>query len=127
VRFVFVAFRSTPKAQEKLGLVTNEKMSPDLSLRNVKISGRSVFFDWTDSDGDENHWKLELSATDAGGLYWSASQADSRLSQYRSVEPLSSSKNSRASFAPPENLSSSAGSESTCIDRRTFIRSVGHS
>jgi hypothetical protein len=52
----------------KLGLVTNEKMSPDLSLRNVKISGKSVSFDWTDPDGDENHWKLELTRTDAGRL-----------------------------------------------------------
>jgi hypothetical protein len=52
----------------KLRLVTNEKMSPDLSLRNVKISGKSVSFDWTDPDGDENHWKLELTTTDAGRL-----------------------------------------------------------
>jgi hypothetical protein len=52
----------------KLGLVTNEKMSPDLSLRNVKNSGKSVSFDWTDPDGDENHWKLELTQTDAGRL-----------------------------------------------------------
>jgi hypothetical protein len=52
----------------KLGLVTNEKMSADLSLRNVKISGKSVSFDWTDPDGDENHWKLELTQTDAGRL-----------------------------------------------------------
>jgi hypothetical protein len=52
----------------KLGLVTNEKMSPDLSLRNVKISGKSASFDWTDPDGDVNHWKLELSTTDSGRL-----------------------------------------------------------
>jgi len=52
----------------KLGLVTNEKMSPDLSLRNLKMSGKSVSFDWTDPDGDENHWKLELTQTDAGRL-----------------------------------------------------------
>jgi hypothetical protein len=52
----------------KLGLVTNEKMSPGLALRNVKLWGKSVSFDWTDPDGDENHWKLELIRTDAGRL-----------------------------------------------------------
>jgi hypothetical protein len=54
----------------KLGLVTNEKMSPDLPLRNAKVSANSVSFDWKDPDGDENHWKLELTGTDAGHLIW---------------------------------------------------------
>jgi hypothetical protein len=54
----------------KIGLVTNEKLSPDLSLRNVKVSEKSVSFDWKDPDGDENHWKLELIETDAGRLIW---------------------------------------------------------
>lgn len=54
----------------KLGLVTNEKMSPDLPLRNTKVSGNSVSFEWTDPDGDENHWKLELAGSDAGRLIW---------------------------------------------------------
>jgi hypothetical protein len=54
----------------KIGLVTNEKLSPNLSLRNVKVSGKLVSFDWKDPDGDENHWKLELTGTDAGRLIW---------------------------------------------------------
>lgn len=54
----------------KLGLVTNEKMSPDLPLRNTKVSGNSVSFDWTDPDGDGNHWKLEITGSDAGRLIW---------------------------------------------------------
>ena len=54
----------------KIGLVTNEKLSPDLPLRNVKVSGKSVSFDWKDPDGDENHWKLELIETNAGRLIW---------------------------------------------------------
>jgi hypothetical protein len=48
--------------------VIGSKMPPELSLRNVRISGKSVSFDWTDPDGDENHWKLELTTTDAGRL-----------------------------------------------------------
>lgn len=54
----------------KLGLVTNEKMSPELPLRNAKVSANSVSFDWKDPDGDENHWKLELTGSDAGRLIW---------------------------------------------------------
>lgn len=48
--------------------VIGSKMSPEPSLRNVRISEKSVSFDRTDPDGDENHWKLELTATDAGRL-----------------------------------------------------------
>jgi hypothetical protein len=54
----------------KLGLVTNEKMSPELPLRNPKVSANSVSFDWKDPDGDENHWKLELIGSETGRLVW---------------------------------------------------------
>jgi hypothetical protein len=43
---------------------------PHLPLRNLIVSGKSVAFDWKDPDGDENHWKLELTGTDAGQLIW---------------------------------------------------------
>lgn len=54
----------------KIGQVTNDKLSADLALRNLIVSGSSVAFDWKDPDGDENHWKLELTGTDAGQLIW---------------------------------------------------------
>ena len=54
----------------RIDLITNEKLSGDLPLRNLKVSGKSASFDWKDPDGDENRWKLELTETDAGQLIW---------------------------------------------------------
>jgi hypothetical protein len=73
----------------KLGLVTNEKMSPDLPLRNVKVSGKSVSFDWTDPDGDENHWKLDLTGADSGRLIWISLPAGLK------AEPIPVNRNSK--------------------------------
>ena len=52
--------------------VIGSKMSLELSLRNVRISEKSVSFDWTDPDGDENHWKLELTAIGNKDCYLNA-------------------------------------------------------
>jgi hypothetical protein len=38
-----------------------------LTLHNLAVSGKSVSFDWKDPDGDENHWKTELTGTVQGG------------------------------------------------------------
>jgi hypothetical protein len=63
-------FTINTESTGKIGQVTNDKLSADLPLRNLIVSGKSVAFDWKDPDGDENHWKLELTGTDAGQLIW---------------------------------------------------------
>jgi hypothetical protein len=64
------AFTINTESTGKIGQVTNDKLSADLPLRNLIVSGKSVAFDWKDPDGDENHWKLELMGKDAGQLIW---------------------------------------------------------
>lgn len=51
-------------------VVTDPTLSKTLSIHNVKVSGRSISFDWKDPDGDDNHWRLELTGKDAGQIIW---------------------------------------------------------
>ena len=51
-------------------VVTDPTLSKTISIRNVKVSGRSMSFDWTDPDGDNDHWRLELTGKDAGQIVW---------------------------------------------------------
>src|SRR5215475_9137004 len=51
-------------------VVTDSTLSKTASIRNVKIAGRAVSFDWKDPDGDEDHWKLELTGKDTGQIVW---------------------------------------------------------
>jgi hypothetical protein len=64
------SFTINTEGSGKIDQITNAKLSGDLPLRNLTVSGKSVSFDWKDPDGDENHWKLELTGTDAGRLVW---------------------------------------------------------
>jgi len=68
--------------------ITNEKPSESLPVRNLVVSGKSLTFDWKDPDGDENHWKLELTGTDAGQLIWVG------LPNGLKAEPIPVSRNS---------------------------------
>jgi hypothetical protein len=63
-------FTINTEGSGKIDQITNEKLSSDLPLRNITVSGKAVSFDWKDPDGDENHWKLELTGPDAGRLIW---------------------------------------------------------
>ena len=81
-------FTINTESTGKIGQVTNDKLSADLPLRNLIVSGKSVAFDWKDPDGDENHWKLELMGKDAGQLIWLG------LPSGLKAEPIPVSRNS---------------------------------
>jgi hypothetical protein len=51
-------------------VVTDPTLSTNLPINNVKISGRSVSFDWKDPDGDNDHWRLELTGKNDGQIVW---------------------------------------------------------
>jgi hypothetical protein len=51
-------------------VVTAPTLSKSLPINNIKVSGRSMSFDWKDPDGDNDHWKLELTGKNAGQIVW---------------------------------------------------------
>ena len=51
-------------------VVTDPTLSKNLPINNIKISGTSVSFDWKDPDGDNDHWRLELTGKDDGQIVW---------------------------------------------------------
>jgi hypothetical protein len=53
-----------------VGVVTDPTLSKTLPIHNVKVSGKSMSFDWKDPDGDDDHWRLQLTGTDAGQIMW---------------------------------------------------------
>ena len=50
--------------------ITDKKFTESLPVSNLKISNKSLTFDWKDPDGDEDHWKLEVSSANVGRLSW---------------------------------------------------------
>ena len=75
----------------EVDVVTDSTLSKTASIRNVKIAGRSMSFDWTDPDGDEDHWRLELIGKDTGQIVWVGLPSGLR------VQPISVTKNVRNS------------------------------
>ena len=51
-------------------VVTDPTLSTNLPIKNIIVSGRSVSFDWKDPDGDNDHWRLELTGKDDGQIVW---------------------------------------------------------
>jgi hypothetical protein len=51
-------------------VVTDPTLSKNLPINDIKISGRAVSFDWKDPDGDNDHWRLELTGKNAGQIVW---------------------------------------------------------
>ena len=51
-------------------VVTDPTLSKNLPINNIKILDRSVSFDWKDPDGDNDHWRLELTGKDDGRIVW---------------------------------------------------------
>jgi hypothetical protein len=67
-------------------VVTNRTLSKSLSINNIKVSGRSMSFDWKDPDGDNDHWRLELTGKNEGQIVWVGLPSDVR------VQPIAVSK-----------------------------------
>jgi hypothetical protein len=68
-------------------VVTDPTLSKSLPINTIKVSGRSMSFDWTDPDGDNNHWRLELTGKNNGQIVWVGLPSDVR------VQPIPVSKN----------------------------------
>ena len=51
-------------------VVTDSTLSKSLPINNIKVSGGSISFDWTDPDGDNDHWRLELTGKNVGRIVW---------------------------------------------------------
>jgi len=68
-------------------VVTDPTLSKSLPINNIKVSGRSMSFDWKDPDGDNNHWRLELTGKSDGQIVWVGLPSDVR------VRPIPVSKN----------------------------------
>lgn len=68
-------------------VVTDPTLSKSLSINNIKVSGRSMSFDWKDPDGDTDHWRLELTGENDGQIVWIGLPSDVR------VQPIPVSKN----------------------------------
>src|SRR5215471_6602116 len=69
-------------------VVTDPTLSKSIPIRNIKISGKAMSFDWTDPDGDNDHWKLELTGKDTGQVVWTDLPSNVR------VQPIPVTKNS---------------------------------
>ena len=60
-------------------VVTDPALSKSLPINNIKVSGRSVSFDWADPDGDNDHWRLELTGKNVGQIVWVGLPSDVRI------------------------------------------------
>ena len=67
--------------------VTDPTLSKSLPINNIKISGGSMSFEWKDPDGDNDHWRLELTGKNDGQIVWVGLPSDVR------VQPIPVSKN----------------------------------
>ena len=68
-------------------VVTDPTLSRRLSMDHIKVSGRSMSFDWKDPDGDNDHWRLELTGKNDGQIIWIG------LPRAVRVQPIPVSKN----------------------------------
>jgi len=70
-------------------VVTDPTLSRTIPIHNIKISGKALDFDWKDPDGDNDHWKLELTGNDTGQIVWVGLPSNAR------VQPIPVSKSRR--------------------------------
>jgi hypothetical protein len=68
-------------------VVTDPALSKSLPINNIRVSGGSMSFDWKDPDGDNDHWRLELSGKNDGQIVWAGLPNDVR------VQPIPVRKN----------------------------------
>jgi hypothetical protein len=60
-------------------VVTDPTLSKRLPIQNIKVSGRSMSFDWKDPDGDDDHWRLELTGGNDGQIAWVGLPSDVKV------------------------------------------------
>lgn len=64
------SYRVNTETSGTVDLVTDPTLSKNLPISNIKVSGKSMSFDWKDPDGDNDHWRLELSGENDGQIVW---------------------------------------------------------
>jgi hypothetical protein len=64
------SYRINTETTGTVDVVTDPTLSKALPINNIKVSGQSLSFDWKDPDGDNDHWKLELTGRNAGQIVW---------------------------------------------------------
>ena len=50
--------------------ITDKTLLESLPAKNFKVVGKSLTFDYKDYDGDDTHWRLDVSGSDTGRLTW---------------------------------------------------------
>jgi len=81
------SYRVNTETSGTVDLVTDPKLSKRLPLYNIRVSGKSMSFDWKDPDGENDHWRLELSGENDGQIFWAGLPSDVK------VQPIPVSKN----------------------------------
>jgi hypothetical protein len=67
---------------DTVDVVTDPTLSKSLPINNIKVSGKSMSFDWKDPDGDNDHWRLELAGKNDGQIVWVGLPSDVRSNRY---------------------------------------------
>jgi beta-lactamase regulating signal transducer with metallopeptidase domain len=64
------AFQLDLQGTGALVSVTDEKLGAPISLQNLKLDGKSLSFDFVDSDGDNDKWRMDLTGEDKVNFSW---------------------------------------------------------
>ena len=64
------SYRVNTETTGTVDVVTDPTLSKSVPINNIKVSGKSISFDWKDPDGDNDHWRLELTGKNAGQIIW---------------------------------------------------------
>ena len=72
-------YRVNTETSGTVDMVTDPTLSKSLPMNNIKVSGKSMSFDWKDPDGDNDHWRLELTGERDGRIVWLGLPSDVRV------------------------------------------------
>lgn len=50
--------------------ITDDQLDPPIDLRDLKLDGKMLHFQFVDNDGDDDKWQMELTGTDKASLLW---------------------------------------------------------
>ena len=48
--------------------ITDDQLDPPIDLRDLKLDGKMLHFQFVDNDGDDDKWQMELTGTDKASL-----------------------------------------------------------
>lgn len=50
--------------------ITDDQLDPPIDLRDLKLDGKMLHFQFVDNDGDDDKWQMEPTGTDKASLLW---------------------------------------------------------